>query len=56
MTFLMKGLELGFPLLSVRRISKHERNAQTRARRPVGQLWWVEVWKQAQLAVVPTGP
>lgn len=37
-SFLMKGLELGFPLLSMRRISEQKRNAQTQAPRPVGQL------------------
>lgn len=50
-TFLMKGLELGFPHLSVCRISQQKRNAQTQARQPGGQLWWVEVWKQTQVAV-----
>lgn len=54
-TFLMKGLELGFLHLSVRRISQQKRNAQTRARRPGGQLWWAEVWKQTQVAVALTG-
>lgn len=54
-TFLMKGLELGFLHLSVHRISQQKRNAQPRARRPGGQLWWAEVWKQTQVAVALTG-